>query len=219
VPREAKTRRARRTTVPGERQRAVRGSLTRQQVIEAAIDTIEGGGYQQMTIRSLAAALGVAPMTIYRHVRNKDDLLDEVADHLLAQSWKPPVRPDDWRRWMAESSKRFRDLLVRQPVVLDVYLRHPVTSPAAMTRMQATLDVLTNAGFDDRSARRAYASIHTYTIGFAALESSRAGSAAERGQGDRLERELATFTTPKQFADGLGYLLDGIEKSRPSHKG
>jgi TetR/AcrR family transcriptional regulator, tetracycline repressor protein len=187
-------------------------------VIEAAIAAIEGGGYEQMTIRSLAATLGVAPMTLYRHVQNKDDLLDEVADRLLAESWKPPTRRGDWRQWMAEVAKRFRDLLVRQPAVLDVYLRHPVTSPAAMTRMEAALEVLKGAGFDERSARRAYASIHTYTIGFAALESSRARSAIERGGGDRLERELATFTTPRQFGDGLGYLLDGIEQNLPDRR-
>ena len=42
-----------------------------------------------MTIRSLAAELGVAPMSLYRHVRDKDDLFDEVTDGLLAEAWKP----------------------------------------------------------------------------------------------------------------------------------
>lgn len=47
------------------------------------------GGYEGMTIRSLAAGLGVALVTLHRHVENKDDLLDEVADRLPGESWKP----------------------------------------------------------------------------------------------------------------------------------
>jgi AcrR family transcriptional regulator len=51
-----------------------------------------------MTIRSLAAELGVAPMSLYRHVRNKDDLIDEVVDRLLARAWKPgaSISRDPW---------------------------------------------------------------------------------------------------------------------------
>ena len=49
----------------------------------------QGGGYEQMSIRSLADELGVAPMSLYRHVRDKDDLLDEVVDRLLAKAWRP----------------------------------------------------------------------------------------------------------------------------------
>jgi len=183
-------------------------------VVEAAIKAIEDGGYEQMTIRSLAAGLGVAPMTLYRHVESKDDLLDEVADRLLAESWRPRAKREDWRVWIAEAARRLRDLLVGQPAVLYVYLRHPVVSPTAIERMQTMLEVLGEAGFDEPAARRAYASVHTYTVGFAALEASRARWAATVDRAGEIERQLAAFTTPRQFADGLGHLLDGVERHR-----
>lgn len=183
-------------------------------MIEAAIKAIAGGGYEQMTIRSLAAGLGVAPMTLYRHVESKDDLLDEVADRLLAESWRPRAKRSDWRAWVAEAARRLRDLLVGEPAVLSVYLRHPVVSSTAIERMQAMLDVLRQAGFDEASAHRAYASVHTYTVGFAALEASRARWAATVEAVGETERQLAEFTTPRQFADGLGHLLDGVERHR-----
>ncbi len=188
-------------------------------MVDAAIKAIEDGGYEQMTIRSLAAGLGVAPMTLYRHVESKDDLLDEVADRLLAESWRPRARREDWRGWIAEAARRLRDLLVSRPAVLSVYLRHPVVSPAAIARMEAMLGVLGRAGFDDVSAQRAYASVHTYTIGFAALEASRARWAETRERVGDVERQLAAFTTPQQFADGLGHLLDGVERHRRDAKG
>ncbi len=184
--------------------------------MEAAVQAIAETGFEQMTIRSLASRLGVAPMTLYRHVKNKDDLLDEIADRQLARTWRPRAPADDWQAWIAEAARRLRDLLVSQPAVLHVYLRHPVASPAAVARMEAMLEALRRGGLDDASARTAYASIHTYTVGFAALEASRARSSGALRAGTEVERQLAGFTSPEQFATGLGYLLAGIRGEAPA---
>jgi AcrR family transcriptional regulator len=186
-----------------------------------------------MTIRSLAADMGVSPMSLYRHVRDKDDLLDEVVDRLLARTWRPRADQSDWRAWLAEAAERLRRFLVSQPAALHVYLTHPVVSPAAVARMNAIMEVLRAALGDEQAAQRAYAAIHTYTIGFAALEASRAGwnppEAGHQSHGpsrppsriepypfpsddeDLIER-LAAYTTPQQFSQGLTYLLDGINR-------
>lgn len=163
-----------------------------------------------MSIRSLAADLGVAPMTLYRHVTDKDDLLDEVVDRLLAKVWKPSVSRSDWREWVIQAADRLRRFLVAQPAALHVYLRHPVVSPAAVARMNAIMDVLRTGMKDEDAARHAYAAIHTYTLGFAALEASRAGWTPSDDDGDGLAQELATYTSPRQFTESIRYLLDGI---------
>lgn len=175
------------------------------------MDVVARGDYEEMTIRSLATELGVAPMSLYRHVRDKDDLLDEVVDRLLARAWRPRKDPTDWRAWTADAAARLRRLLVSQPAALHVYLRHPVVSPAAIARMEASMSVLKDAGFDDDEARHAYASVHTYTVGFAALEASRAKTSGSIRGSDALESELSSYTSSRQFAVGLQYLLDGIE--------
>ena len=190
--------------------RAPWGTISREDVVEAAVNAVSSGGYQDMSIRSLAADLGVAPMTLYRHVDDKDDLLDEVVDRLLARSWNPSLPRDNWRAWITQAADKLRRFLVTQPAALHVYLRHPVVSPAAVTRMNAMMDVLRQGMRDEARARRAYAAIHTYTLGFAALEAGRAGWTPGDDDVDGLARELATYTSPRQFADGLGYLLDGI---------
>ena len=169
-----------------------------------------------MTIRSLAAELGVAPMSLYRHVQDKDDLLDEVTDGLLADVWKPRGRRSNWRAWTMEAAERLRSLLVNEPIALRVYLQHPVVSPAAIARMDAMLDVLKGAGFAEEEARRAYGAIHTYTIGFAALEASRGESAGERDNTDEVRKALAKLTTPAQFRVGLELILDGLRPTTNS---
>lgn len=195
------------------RVRAPWGTISRDQIVEAAMRAIRGpGGFEEMTIRGLAADLGVAPMSLYRHVRDKTDLLDEVVDLLLTRVWKPRADESDWKAWIAEAAEKLRKFLVSQPAALHVYLSHPVVSPSAIRRMEAVMEVLRGALGDERSAQRAYAAIHTYTIGFAALEASREGwDPTEAGPAHHdLADRLAAYTTARQFAEGLNYLLNGI---------
>ena len=190
------------------------GTITRDDIIRAAVEVVSAGGYEQMTIRGLAAQLGVAPMSLYRHIRDKDDLLDEVVDRLLARAWRPSAAIDDWQAWLIEAAAKLRHVLVSQPAALHVYLSHPVVSPAAIERMNTMLDVLRRTGADEETARRAYGALHTYTIGFAALEASRAGWSPDSGQdSNRLACQLAAYTTTEQFIDGLRYLLEGIGRN------
>ncbi len=195
-------------------QRAPWGSISRGQVIDAAIDALARGTYEQMTIRSLAADLGVAPMSLYRHVRDKDDLLDEVVDRLLAGIWRPRAAKSDWRAYLSEAAERLRSFLVGQPAALYVFLRHPVVSPAASERRETLIAVLTAAGFRDDEAESAYATVHTYTIGFAALEASRAAWVPNERVSGALADKLASYTSPAQFSEGIGYLLDAVEVRR-----
>jgi AcrR family transcriptional regulator len=196
------------------RRSAARGTMSREQIVRAAVRTVRAGQFEQMTIRSLAADLNVSPMSLYRHVRDKDDLLNEVVDRLLVRRWRPRSDSSDWYAWTKEAAERFRDFLITQPVALYVYLRHPVVSPVSIARMETMIAVLRSAGFDDDAARRAYATVHTYTIGFAALESSRARSTRAVDLAHEVAAELAAFTTPRQFSEGLTYLLEGIERQR-----
>ena len=161
-------------------------------------------------MNGLASNLGIAPMSLYRHVTDKDDLLDEVVDRLLAKAWKPTVSRDDWRDWVTQAADKFRRFLVGQPAALHVYLSHPVVSKTAVARMNALMDVLRTGLGDERAARRAYATIHTYTLGFASLEAVRAGWQPDHGDVNRLARDLAGYTSPRQFAKGLRLILDGV---------
>jgi TetR/AcrR family transcriptional regulator, tetracycline repressor protein len=200
--------------MPGSR--APWGTITRDQVVTTATDMVKAGGFQAMTIRSLAAELGVAPMSLYSHVRDKDDILDEVVDRLLAGAWRPSVSEDDWEEWIMQAADKLRRFLVAQPAALYVYLRHPVVSPAAVARMDAMMAVLRKALPDEEPAKRAYAIIHTYTVGFAAMEAGRAGWTPADAESSGLAVELAAYTTPQQFAYGLGHLVKGFGHAAPT---
>lgn len=188
------------------------GTLSRKQIVDAAMRIVERGDYETMTIRGLAAELGASPMSLYRHVRDRDDLLDDVVDRLLTKRWRPRAPESDWRRFVSEATERLRALIVEQPAALHVYLTHPVVSPAAMERMEAMLRALRGAGLSERAARRAYGALQTYAIGFAALEAGRAGWRPPGEDLDDAAHFLASLTSRQQFNTGLQYLLDSIER-------
>lgn len=198
------------------------GSLTRASVVEAATNLLTESGARALSVRAVAARLGVSPMALYRHVASKDDLLSEVVDNLFATCWEPEIPTDPWREWVVDVADRFRRFLVDHPVALHVYLAHPVVSPTASTRMDACLAVLFRGLSDDDRAQHAYAAIQTYTIGFAALESARretaysvghSGEPSAAAEDSGRVRTLAAYATPAQFLVGLDYLLRGVEAS------
>ncbi len=192
--------------------RAAWGTISREVVIDRAVQLVERDGYDRLSLRTLAASLEVSPMALYRHIDNKEDLLDEVVGRLLADRWEPEVDRADWRGWLTAAADLLRQFLVEQPAALHVYLRRPVTSPSAMERMTATLEVLSAWLGDAARARRAYAALQTYTLGFAALEAAREAAPPELGADVPAEaRELAAYSSPAQFRAGLYYLLTGIE--------
>lgn len=199
------------TAVVG-RKRAKWGSISRGNIVDAASKMVQEDRYEDLTIRKLATELGVATMTIYGHVHDRDDILDEVTDRLLATRWKPRGSETDWKSWIAEASNRLRRLLVTQPAALHVYLKHPVDSPAALDRMHAMIRVLLRSGCSDGESLRAYAALHTYTVGFAALEAARASWQTNNATSDKTLKQLASFTTTKQFNVGLVFIIEGIER-------
>jgi AcrR family transcriptional regulator len=206
-------------------------------VLEQAVRMAAELGVEAVTMRALADSLGVSAMSLYAHVTDKDDILDAVIEARLRSAGVPDVGLP-WQQWIVSISQNLRTLLVAEPALLDRYSRRPVGVPAALARMDAALDVLARAGFDGAAAVTAFAAVHTYTIGFAALEAARGAptgrarrspasladthvgywpayfAATEVGaypQLRRLRPDLVAFTADAQFDAGLAALIDGLD--------
>ena len=126
--------------------RASRESLTRDQIVAVAIGFAERGELDGMTMRAIAAELNVTTMALYADVADKDELLDEIIDHVLESEAASPPASIDWCVWFVEASTRLRQALIRYPALLDRYCRHPVGVSAALRRMETALEVLRRAG-------------------------------------------------------------------------
>lgn len=164
---------------PSSRQRAPRGTLTRQRIVDAALQVIDGEGIEGVSMPKLAKQLGVGVMSLYSHVNSKDDLLDAVAQHVLASL--PSPSGDDWQ---ARLTCHFRDLraaLVHHPGLGNVLATKNVAVPAVFELLEQRLSDLIASGVGDEEAAHLYYDLLVYTLGFVAWELPRT-RAMSRGE-------------------------------------
>ena len=217
------------TSQPNVRQsdRLPRGALDRATVVAAALELADRDGLNAVTMARVAAALGASPMSLYRHLRDKQELLEAVAD--LAMSQSPTIAQDGrpWRVRLEEYALAARRATQRHPAVIEIVLDNHLYGPAATAVGLDLLALLHEAGFDDDSTIRAYMALRNHMIGAMAWEISRFrhGSAGFTQQvvdsfashdmppDSPLWRlgELVTEDPEAQFVFGIGRLLDGFE--------
>lgn len=194
--------------------------LTRDEIVQVAAQYAAAGGLEDLTLRRLATDLDVTPMALYRHVRDKDDILEAVADRLIG-ALALPSDALPWSEYLAAMVRSLRALLREHPAIIGLYTREPLTTPAAQQRLVAARTALGRAGFTEAEATRAYATIHTFTIGFCALEAGRGlidphtPRRDDDTTEDRLNDALGGFVTDEQFELGLEVIVAGIDTRGP----
>ncbi len=187
--------------------------LTRDEIIVAALRYAEAGDLAGLTVRGLAHDLDVTPMALYRHIRDKDDILEAVTDRLLAAAGLPDASTS-WSDCLLELAISLRKVLRAHPPIVALYTRRPVTSPVSVERLVKARDSLMAAGHTSDEADRIYAAVHTYTLGFCALEGGRHAAGASRPDGEhelsRDQQAINEFVTEDQFTFGLRALVGGL---------
>ena len=143
-----------------------RSRLSRERVLRAAIAHADAGGLEALSMRKLADELDVAPMALYRHVANKEDLLDGMVDVVFAEVYLPPSGPD-WRTAMRQRAISLRDVLGRHRWAIGLMESRTHPGPANLRHHDAVLGSLRAGGFDIALAAHAYSLLDSYIYGFA----------------------------------------------------
>jgi AcrR family transcriptional regulator len=209
-----------------------RTRLSRPLVLQAALALADEGGLEAFSMRRLAQELGVVPMALYKHVANKDELLDGIVDIVFGEI-EPPSVDDDWRSAMRRRAISTREALRRHSWAIGLMeTRNP--GPANLRNHNAVMGCLREAGFSFATAIHAYSVQDAYIYGFALQEKTLgfeapgdAGAAAQRraqaiGQLDAYPylAEIAIklpgsgYDSAVEFAWGLDLILDGLDRRR-----
>lgn len=143
-----------------------RDRLSRQRVVRAAIAHADANGLDALSMRTLAEMLEVAPMALYRHVTDKDDLINAMVDAVFTEIGVPSGG-GDWKTAMRRRAVSVRDALSRHrwAVGLMESRRHP--GPANLRHHDAMIGRLRAAGFSMAMTAHAYALLGSYVYGFA----------------------------------------------------
>src|SRR4030095_16126253 len=144
--------------------------LTRTRIVETGLTLLAERGADGLNMRALADALGTAPMSLYRHVRSKDDLLKAIVANVLERhDFAVPAR-GPWTERVAVWMHALRSQLLRSPAVVSVLMRHGHYAPALLHATNVLLRLLREAGFDGPEAVRASREIMLSTLGFVSAE-------------------------------------------------
>ena len=214
-----------------------RPQLTRERVVAEALAVIAEDGVQALTMRALAARLGVVPGALYHHVRNKDQLQDLLLDGVLAEldCHLDPSQP--WTEQLTLLAQRLRAVLEDHPGVAGLLKTRDPLGPHSLALAEAFLSPLQAAGFGDREAGLAFFLLVDYTVGFAvsgtstSINEQRVRDAATRTQLHQFFRSLPPERFPalvtlgehvwldnrdERFTAGLDILVDGLEHAQRS---
>jgi len=221
-------------TVPAEGMSRRRGGrparLNREVVLRAAMALADEGGLPAMTMHAIGQRLGVEAMSLYRHVRNKDDILDGLADLVYGEIDLPDADAD-WRTAMRRRAESTRGVLARHPWAVDLMESRASPGPANLRHHDAMLGALRRAGFSSTMATHAYNLLDSYIYGFAlqarSIPVATPEALAEVGEiligqlpGDEypnlkavgIELMASGFDYGTEFAFGLDLILDALDR-------
>ena len=142
-----------------------RPRLSRERVLETAMIRADQGGLEALTMRTLADELGVAPMALYRHVANKDDLIDAMIDVVFGEIGLPSGGAD-WKTAMRQRAISLRDVLARHRWAIGLMESRRNPGPANLRHHDAVIGKLRAAGFSVVMAAHAYSLLDAYIYGF-----------------------------------------------------
>ena len=211
--------------------RAPRNSLSHARVVEAAFELADDDGLDALTIRAVATRLGVKPMSLYRHVASKDDLLDALVERMYAEFETPDPRRPDWRAQLRRRASSVREVLVRHPwAIALIETRTGLDRPFTFAHAEAVLATLISAGCSPRVASRAFVVLDSYAYGFAMQEVSMPSTNPGEGITDEFVDAMrqypslavvmaavmadASYDFGAEFHAGLDLVLDGIDRWR-----
>jgi AcrR family transcriptional regulator len=141
----------------------------RRQILDAALAIADEDGLDAVSMRSVAARVGVSPMALYPYVGSKAALLDGLVGRLLAELATDDV-PDDWRAGLRTLGNRMRALARRHPSAFMLLLSRPSVTPEAAGAVDAVYQGLLAAGVPPKDVPRIERMVSTFVLGFAASE-------------------------------------------------
>jgi AcrR family transcriptional regulator len=157
---------------------APRLPLSRDRILQAALELVDKGGIGSLTMRKLGQALGFEAMSLYNHVANKDDVLDGILDLVLDES-EPPSPAGGWDAAVRASAVSVHEALRRHPWSCTLLMSPEHARPARARYMDRLLGRLREAGFSAETTYTAYHVLDGHIFGFSLWETSHTYTAEE----------------------------------------
>jgi TetR/AcrR family tetracycline transcriptional repressor len=143
----------------------VRPVLTRRRIVKTALSVVEKHGLDALTMRRVASALKVTPMSLYNHVADKAELVDLMVDFIIgdvvAQS---ATDTGDWEAKLRAQARRNHQVWRDHPGFVRVYAEGVTLGPNGLANMDWAIGLLREAGFDEEEAAGAFLLLYRWSM-------------------------------------------------------
>jgi AcrR family transcriptional regulator len=161
--------------VPVPRQRGSSTRVSRDELLGAALAVLDAEGVEALTMRRVASELGVSPAALYWYVKDKQELLRALVEHVQAPHDRPDLDHLEWRAALRTGARFYRQRFLDHPQAAALMAVTPLTSEHGWVTVERTLRVLHRAGFRDRELIDAANAFIGYVGGYIALELAMGG--------------------------------------------
>ena len=198
--------------------------LNREQITQQALALVDELGLDALTTRRIASNLDVRPSALYRHFKGKDELLSNMAEHILVGEF--PVIPDlssyAWNEWLVEVAMRYRNaMLSRRDGGRIIARAHPALALTYGKLAESTVRKLVIAGFSIEQAATICATVFSYVEGMTQKEQEELGrtsveiSLADSGLTALVQaKQSVRLAKDHVFTEGLKLIISGAEAQR-----
>jgi len=178
--------------------------LSTDALVEAAIALADAEGVQAVSMRRVAEAIGVSPMTLYTYVPSKAELLDLMFDRVMGETAEPDASHAGWRARLAFISRERWALSQRHPWLLDLASHRPPFGPNMLRRAEVALEAFDGMGLEEADVALAAQALQNYVVG--ALYAARQSRELETRSGmtdaqwfEQVQELLARRVDPKEY--------------------
>ena len=206
--------------------------LNRDRVLHAALSLADEGGIEFLTMRKLGQALDVEAMSLYKHVANKDDIVNGIVN-LVADEIELPSAAEDWDASIRRSAISAHQALRRHPWAPGLMMSAGRVIPTRVRYMDSLLRRLREAGFSAELTYHAYHALDAHIFGFSLWQAGHSLTAADLPDlaatflrqfprdeypdvAEHVEQHLTegSHQDVSAFEFALDLILDGLERIR-----
>ncbi|WP_433181330.1 TetR/AcrR family transcriptional regulator [Actinoallomurus sp. CA-150999] len=180
------------------RSRGGQPTLSREQIVRAAIELLDEKGLDGLSMRRLGSRLAAGATSAYWYVATKDELLELAQDEVMGEIEIPDTDAADWRTAASAAAHGLRAVILRHPWITGLYGVRPAMGPNSMRVSDRLIGMLTDAGFSGLEVAYASSLVLSHTIGSATIEAAWKGSIAPSGK------------TPNEVVDEMRPYIDEV---------
>jgi len=207
-----------------------RTPLSKGRVLDAAVALADRKGLGAVTMRRLGAELGFEAMALYKHIANKEEILDGMVELVIGEI-EIPAEGAEWKEAMRRRAISAREVLSRHSWAIGLLEARDSRGPAVLRYLNAVLGNLRSAGFSMENAAHAFSLLDSYVYGQVIQETSWPASTPEESSASptldpdtmveyphlvAMYEHATTFgyTFDGEFEFGLDLILEGLERHR-----